>query len=673
MTGPHPTAPEAGGTDRDCGLAAARIAQLMTALMDEESVLDATAERKALLADFADLRAPLGVAAGNLRGYLATGEAGLRAAFEQGFAKAAAARANIAGKRPLLTATQALVFAEVEERFAFLERSVPALLERAGAVRPSGSRRVDPKLVADAAAVSGRLVAALTAMLDAERALPSTPERKRLLIQIADVRGPIGIASSHLRDYMVDGSPASRRQFGQFLGRAAAAMRALEGMRDLFDPAQAAAFEQVREAWAAYGPAATRSMAAWDEVDLGPRKPALVPATIIVAVASLAAMLPVLLLARNGAAPAALAGAAGAASLLSGLAAAALILRGTGSPEAWTACVLSILRGEAAVPPRVHGSFRRPARALDRLARHTADLGHALAEALAEHRQQTTERRQAMVRFSDAFAGQIHGAIDAVEANARQLLAEVHTIRGIAETTRAEAEIVEQAGGVADGTLSAVAVAAQDMTVSSEAIDGQVQRSRDISLAAARAADTAQEAIAALATTAQKIGTAVGMIEQVARQTQVLALNATIEASRAGEAGAGFAVVAGEVRGLALQTAAMTGEIASLVDAVRTNTGRTSACIGEIGQVVEDLRAIADAIVEASGRQSADAGRVADNVRSTRERVTRMTSAVGGLQATVERANDAARLLEELAESLSARATALHGQSDDFIAGVRAG
>ncbi|NYZ17095.1 hypothetical protein HL658_31515 [Azospirillum sp. RWY-5-1] len=679
MTETRPAAPDGGAPDRECGRAAAAIAQLMTTLMDEEAVLDATAERKALLADFADLRAPLGLAAGNLRGYLATGEVGLRAAFEQGFSKAAAARNTIAGKRALLTATQAMVFAQVEERFAFLERTVPGLLERTGTarpaiVRPTAGPRVDPALMAGMGAVSGRLVAALTAMLDAERALPATAERKRLLIQIADVRGPVGIATSHLRDYLADGNPASRRHFTQFLGRAAAAMGALEGMRGLFEPVQADAFDQAQAAWAEYGPAASRAIAARDEAELGPAAPPLAAALPVVA-ACLAAALPVVLLAGSGVGAGTLLGAAVAGSLLSGGVAAALLRRAAGgSPEVWVGRIMAVVGG--AVPPAplpARGVFRRPARALHRLERHSADLADALSTALAEHRQQAAERRQAMVRFSEAFAGQIHGAIDAVEADARQLLAEVHTIRGIAETTRAEADTVERAGGVAAGTLSAVAVAAQDMTASSEAIDGQVQRSRDISLAAARAAETAGTAIAALVDTARKISTAVGTIEQVARQTQVLALNATIEASRAGEAGAGFAVVAGEVRGLALQTAAMTGEIATLVEAVREDTGRTRDCIAEIGQVVEDLRAVADAIVEASGRQSADAGRVAHNVGSTRERVARMTAAVGGLQTTVERANDAARLLEDLAESLTTRAAALHGQSDDFIAGVRAG
>src|SRR3546814_9989115 len=57
------------------------------------------------------------------------------------------------------------------------------------------------------------------------------------------------------------------------------------------------------------------------------------------------------------------------------------------------------------------------------------------------------------------------------------------------------------------------------------------------------------------------VGTLSGTIDALARQTDYLALNATIEAARAGEAGRGFRVVAGEVKKLAQDTRAVTGDI----------------------------------------------------------------------------------------------------------------
>ncbi|MGP4062716.1 methyl-accepting chemotaxis protein [Halobacillus sp. H74] len=66
-----------------------------------------------------------------------------------------------------------------------------------------------------------------------------------------------------------------------------------------------------------------------------------------------------------------------------------------------------------------------------------------------------------------------------------------------------------------------------------------------------------------------QIESTVNLVNDIAEQTNLLALNAAIEAARAGEHGKGFAVVAEEVRKLADQSTAATGNISEMVTQIR--------------------------------------------------------------------------------------------------------
>lgn len=113
---------------RHCAGHGAQIGELMTMLIDEERVLGPEAERKALLGHFADIRAPMGLALGHLRGHVAQGDPASREALEAALAKAQRAVALVVERQALLTATQAFFFAEVQAHVAEFARTLPDLL-----------------------------------------------------------------------------------------------------------------------------------------------------------------------------------------------------------------------------------------------------------------------------------------------------------------------------------------------------------------------------------------------------------------------------------------------------------------------------------------------------------------------------------------------------------------
>jgi methyl-accepting chemotaxis protein PixJ len=123
-----------------------------------------------------------------------------------------------------------------------------------------------------------------------------------------------------------------------------------------------------------------------------------------------------------------------------------------------------------------------------------------------------------------------------------------------------------------------------------------------------------------LGESSQKISKVVNLISSFAAQTNLLALNASIEAARAGEEGRGFAVVAEEVRSLARQSAAATGEIEKLVASIQAETSEVAIAM------------------EAGIEQVAIGTRLVDETRESLDRVSATSTKIGALVESIAQA-----------------------------------
>jgi methyl-accepting chemotaxis protein len=268
------------------------------------------------------------------------------------------------------------------------------------------------------------------------------------------------------------------------------------------------------------------------------------------------------------------------------------------------------------------------------------------------------QRQKAMDRHTQEFGVTIAGVMIRLIDSASSMREAANATADASAHARASAGETASAAGESARALGAVSAATEEMSATINDIASRVgQAASDAGDAHERVTATEQEVLA-LSRAAERIGNVVKLISAIAGQTNLLALNATIEAARAGEAGRGFAVVAGEVKALASQTSAATGEIAAEIGAIRAATQDAVLSVSAVSSAVTRMKAMAQDIATAVVEQGSAIGEIAQSVQTVS----------GNAQQTL----DAMHLVAETAENAGSRSAAVLVTADEVatIAGM---
>jgi methyl-accepting chemotaxis protein len=211
-----------------------------------------------------------------------------------------------------------------------------------------------------------------------------------------------------------------------------------------------------------------------------------------------------------------------------------------------------------------------------------------------------------------------------------------------------------------------VASAVEQMTATVSEITQNSETARSVAGKAVSRVETASKRVVALGQAAQKIGKVTETITDISDQTNLLALNATIEAARAGDAGKGFAVVANEIKELARQTSAATGEIKESVSNIQASTTGTVTDIEEISKVILEVSQIVTTIATSVEEQSVTSQEITGSVSRTSDEILEVNN---NLNAASENSEEIARNIAEVdreASQISSNSNRLKSSAEDL-------